>query len=528
MSSVRDYNAAVDFIDRNVVEGKGDKVAFIDPFRSITFRELRESAARVGPMLARLGIEPESRIAMVMLDTVEFPILFWGAVRAGIIPVLLNTRLSADQYRYLLEDSRAKAVFVSTEVLSPVLEAARELPRLKAVVAVGEGAGRMPRLEELLAAEKFGSAPARTSTDEVAYWLYSSGTTGNPKGVMHVHSSPMTMARLVGQRRIGIREDDVIFSAAKLYFSYGLGNALFFPLAFGATAVLYPGRPTSQTVFETLQAYKPTIFFAVPTLYASMVADPEFKLEAGSNSLRVCMSAGEPLPAPLGKAWKERFGVDIVNGIGSTEAGHLYLTNLPNAVEYGTSGVPVDGYSLKLVDDSGREVEDNELGELLVSTQTAASGYWNQREKTQRTFEGGWLRTGDRYVRRPDGVYLFRGRCDDMFKVSGIWVSPCDIEAALLAHPLVLEAAVVSAEDDNGLIKPRAFVVLKERVGSARLAKVHEELKTHVKNVLGPWTYPRWVEFVDSLPKTDTGKIQRYMLRDAAESRPAAAAGAGH
>ena len=516
MAAARDYNAAVDFVDRNVAEGLGAKTACIDPFRNLTYDEMRDAVARVGPMLTRMGIERESRIAMIMLDTVDFPVLFWGAIRAGIIPVLLNTRLTVDQYRFLLDDSRAKVAFVSTALLATVQEAAQDLPWLKGIVVVGGGPDGVPRFERLLSAENEGSAPARTSSDEVAYWLYSSGTTGNPKGVMHVHSSPMTMARAAGQDRIGIREDDVVFSAAKLFFSYGLGNAILCPMSVGATSIFYPERPTPQTVFETLRGYHPTMLYAVPTLYAAMLADPECTPQNGSKKLRLCFSAGEALPPHVGKAWKKRFGLDIVNGVGSTEMGHLFVTNLPGAVEYGTAGRAVKGYDLRLVDERDCEVADNEMGELLVRGDTAALGYWNQRDKSRRTFEGEWTRTGDKYMRRPDGVYIFCGRTDDMFKVSGIWVSPTEVEAALIAHPRVAEAAVVPLEDGDGLIKPKAFVVLKEGEGTSLRRALHDELKVHVKRSIGPWKYPRWIEFVDQLPKTASGKIQRHLLRAAA------------
>ena len=514
MTALRDYNAAVDFVDRNVAEGRGEKTAFIDPSRNLTYGELRDAAARIGPMLVRMGIEPENRIALVLLDTVDFPILFWGAIRAGIVPVLVNTRLTVDQYHYLFEDSRAKAIFVSTALLPIVQEAAKDLPNLKGIVVVGGGPASAPRLDMLLAAENEGSAPARTAGDEVAYWLYSSGTTGMPKGVMHVHSSPKIMAQNAGQRRIGYREDDVVFSAAKLFFSYGLGNAMICPMWVGATSVFYPERPTPQTVFEVLRGYQPTMFFAVPTLYAAILADPECKPEHISSRLRLCFSAGEPLPPHVGSGWKQQFGPDIVNGVGSTEMGHLFLTNLSDAVEYGTSGVPVDGYELRLVDENMRDIAGDEMGELLVRGESSAAGYWNQREKTRRTFLGEWTRTGDKYLRRQDGVYTYCGRTDDMFKVSGIWVSPFEVEDALISHPKVLEAAVVPAEDDNGLIKPKAFVVLRDRRQNDGSRALYEELKVHVKRAIGPWKYPRWIEFIDSLPKTATGKIQRFMLRD--------------
>jgi 4-hydroxybenzoate-CoA ligase len=330
---------------------------------------------------------------------------------------------------------------------------------------------------------------------------------------MHVHSTPRTVAKAAGQSRIGISEHDVVFSAAKIFFSYGLGNAVICPMWVGATAVLYPERPTAKTVFETLSSYRPTMFYAVPTLYAAVLADQECFSEYTPDGLRLCFSAGEPLPAHVGESWRARFGIDIVNGVGSTEMGHLFLTNLPSAVEYGTSGIPVQGYDLRLVDESGRDVEDDQVGELWVRGESAAAGYWNQRERSRRTFEGEWTRTGDKYTRRADGVYIYVGRADDMFKVSGIWVSPFEVEAALVAHESVLEAAVVPAQDENGLVKPRAFIVLKEKLdGSSRA--LHEDLKSHVKRTIGPWKYPRWIEIVDSLPKTATGKIQRFMLRD--------------
>jgi len=379
---------------------------------------------------------------------------------------------------------------------------------------IGGGPDNVPRFHALLAGQNERSAPAKTCADEVAYWLYSSGTTGMPKGTMHVHSSPMVMARLAGQDRIGIREDDLVFSAAKLFFAYGLSNAMFCPMSVGATSVFYPERPTPQTVFETLEGYQPTMFYAVPTLYAAILADPDCTRERCSKRLRLCFSAGEPLPAHVGMAWKERFGLDIVNGVGSTEMGHLYLTNLPDAVEYGTAGLPVKGYDLRLVDEAGQDVADETVGELFVRGDSAAAGYWNQRQKSRRTFQGEWTRTGDKYLRRADGVYIYYGRTDDMFKVSGIWVSPFEVEDALIAHPLVREAAVVPAEDSNGLVKPKAFVVLKDGYEEGANRALYEDLKLHVKRRIGPWKYPRWIEFVDSLPKTATGKIQRYMLRD--------------
>lgn len=513
MTPQRNYNAAVDFVDGNIGKGRDDKVVFVDPSRTLTYRELADRVARVGPMLARLGVERENRIAMAVLDTVDFPILFWGAIRAGIVPVLFNTRLTVDEYRYLLADSRAKVAFASPALLPAIAEAAHDIATLTAIVGVGGGPSSHPRLDTLLGAEQPG-APAATCADEVAYWQYSSGSTGRPKGVMHVHSTPRFAALHVGKGRLGIREDDVSYSSAKMFFSYGLGNSIICPMAAGATAVLYPERPSPRTVFEMLQGYQPTIFYAVPTLYASILADPQCTREVGSSRLRLCVSAGEPLPAHISEQWKLRFGLDIVNGVGSTELGHLFLSNLPDQVEYGTSGVAIDGYELRLVDASNRDVADEEIGELLVRAPTAALGYWNQRDKSRRTFAGEWTRTGDKYQRRKDGVYVYCGRTDDVFKVSGIWVSPHEVEDALATHPLVREAAVVPAKDGAGLIKPKAFVVLENPDGREPGRAIYDELKVHVKRAIGPWKYPRWIEFVDSLPRTATGKLQRYKLHD--------------
>jgi 4-hydroxybenzoate-CoA ligase len=524
MDVERNYNAAVDFIDRNVAEGRGNKAAFVDGSRAISYAQLYDAVSRVGLALARFGVERENRIAIILHDSIEFPILFWGAIRAGIIPVLLNTLLTEDQYRDLFADCRAKMAFVSAPLVPVVQQAAANVPTLRQIVVIGDGPQSLPRFDALLAAEREGAAATPTCADEVAYWLYSSGTTGMPKGVMHVHSSPMAIARTSGQERIGFREDDVIFSAAKLFFAYGIGTS-FCSLGVGATSVLYHDRPTPQTVFEVLRQHQPTMFFAVPTLYAAILADPECTPEFGSKQLRLCFSAGEPLPPHIGSAWRERFGLDIVNGVGSSELGHLFLTNLPDAVEYGTSGVPVEGYDMRLIDAAGADVPDGEIGELLVRGPSTAAGYWNQRERTRRTFEGEWTRTGDKYVRRPDGVYSYCGRTDDMFKVSGIWVSPFEVEAALASHPDVLEAAVVPAEDSKGLVKPMAFVVLKGNPGEGAGRSLYEGLKAHVKSTIGPWKYPRWIEFVDTLPKTATGKIQRFKLREELATRQADSAG---
>jgi 4-hydroxybenzoate-CoA ligase len=328
-----------------------------------------------------------------------------------------------------------------------------------------------------------------------------------------VHASLMATAKLFGQGILGITADDVCYSAAKIYFAYGLGNAMSFPLSVGATTILWPDRPTPEAVFRILKQHNPTLFFGAPTLYAAMLAYPGAGPDSGSNRLRLCVSAGEALPEEVGKLWREKFGVDIVDGIGSTEMLHIYVSNRPGDVAYGTSGRPVPGYQVRLVSDTGIDVPDGEVGELLVSGPSAADGYWNQRDKSRATFEGRWTRTGDKYIRDVNERYVYQGRTDDMFKVSGIWVSPFEVESALISHADVLEAAVVPAEDADGLLKPKAFVVLKS--GGKGDETLSRALQDHVKAKAGMWKYPRWIEFTDALPKTATGKIQRYKLRAA-------------
>ncbi len=517
MEHQRQYNAAEDFVDRNVSNGHGAKVAFIDAGRSLTYEELHGATLRMANVLCGtggLGIRREGRIAVLMLDTVDFPVVFWGAIRAGIVPVCLNTLLTTEQYEYMLSDSRAEALFVSAELLdvvSPILET---LTALKNIVVVGGEAGPHAALEDLLAVAGDAFETADTCADETAFWLYSSGSTGAPKGVRHVHSSPMYVAEHYGKGVLGIEHDDVCFSAAKLFFAYGLGAGMAVPMSAGATTILLPERPTPQSVLAVLSRHQPTIFFGVPTLYAAMLADPDCVPANSSARLRVCVSAGEALPEDVGTTWRARMGVDILDGIGSTEMLHVFLSNRPGDIRYGTSGKPFDGYDLRLVDEDGRDVGDDEIGELLVSGGSAADGYWNQRAKSRATFEGVWTRTGDKYFRDSEGYFHYCGRTDDMFKVSGRWVSPFEVEQALVSHPSVLEAAVVAKENEEGLIKPKAFVVLTNGVDGADM---FEPLKAHVKSAVGAWKYPRWIEFVDALPKTATGKIQRFKLRDGLE-----------
>ena len=505
------YNAATWLLDRNVDAGRAEKLAFTDTSRDLTYGELQTQSCRLANLLRRLGVRREERIAMIMLDTVDFPIVFLGAMRAGIVPVPLNTLLTPEQYAYILSDCRARVLFVSDALWPAVREVAARMPHLEHVVVAGDDADGKLRLSDEIRRESDRFATAPTHPDEPAFWLYSSGSTGMPKGVRHVHASLAATADTYASQVLGIREDDVGLSAAKLYFAYGLGNALTFPMSVGATTVLNTERPTPARMFELMQRYHPTIFFGVPTLFAAMLNDESLKHAGAGARLRICTSAGEALPESVGLHWRKRFGVDILDGIGSTELLHIFLSNAPGDVKYGTSGRPVPGYRVRLVDEHGVDVADGEIGELLVDAPSAGEGYWNQRSKSRHTFEGRWTRTGDKYVRDAEGRYTYCGRADDMFKVSGIWVSPFEVESALVTHPAVLEAAVVPQGDADGLLKPKAFVVLRP---GERGADLCESLKEHVKTSVGPWKYPRWIEIVDALPKTATGKIQRFKLRE--------------
>jgi 4-hydroxybenzoate-CoA ligase len=514
----RPYNAVSDFVDANVARGLGDKIAFTDSERSLTYAQLQARSCRFASALKALGLREENRLVLVMHDTVDHPVAFWGAIRAGIIPIPINTLLTAEQYAYLLADSRAAAAVVVLPLAPALLSLRHRLPHLRTVIVVGGDGAAQADLREALAFEDVLAqgepTPFTTPTmsDEVAFWMYTSGSTGDPKAVKHVHTSLMAVARLMGQGVIGIRADDVAFSAAKLSFSYGLGNAVAFPLSVGASAVLLSERPTPQAVLATLRRHRPTIFYAVPSLYAALLAQPDIGPGAGSDRLRLCISAGEALPAHLGERWREVVGIDVLDGIGSTEMLQTFLSNRPGDVRYGSTGKPVPGYEVKIVDESGQELPPGEIGELMVRGPSAGEGYWNQRAKSRRTFAGEWTCTGDKYLRDADGYYYYCGRTDDMFKVNGMWVSPFEVEAALVSHDAVLEAAVIGKEDGDGLVKPKAFVVLKN--GYAADERLFEMLRAHVKERAGAWKYPRWISVRDDLPRTATGKIQRFKLRD--------------
>jgi len=498
------YNATTDLLERNLA--RPDRPAFRQDGRVMTYGALCERANRAGNALKALGVQLEQRVLLCMLDTPDLPAVFWGAMKAGLVPVPVNTLLTTADYDFLLRDSRARVLVVSAALLPKLEPALREQPFLQSVVVAGGSASGRVALNELLAQARPDLDPAATTRDDVAFWLYSSGSTGQPKGAIHLHGDLAETARLYGEGILGLRADDVVFSAAKLFFAYGLGNAMTFPFAAGASSVLLADRPTPQSVAALLQKEKPTFFFGVPTLFAGMLADST-ATDLGGR-VRYCVSAGEPLPRDIGLRWRERYGVDILDGIGSTELLHIFLSLRPGDVRYGTTGKPVPGYEIQIVDEQDRPLEPGEIGELRVSGPSSAVAYWNNREKSLRAFRGRWTYTGDKYVQDADGYYVYCGRSDDMIKAGGQWVSPAEVESALVAHPSVLEAAVVAHKDENQLDKPKAFVVLKP---GARATS--EELQRFVKERLAPFKYPRWVEFVDGLPKTATGKIQRFKLR---------------
>lgn len=503
------YNAAVDLVERNLTPDRAARIAVRDESGAHTYAELAERVNRCGNVLRELGLQPEQRVLLCLYDSIDFPACFLGAIKAGIVPVPINTMWLAADYAYVLNDSRAKAVMVSDSRLPVMLEAAEISGWEGRIVVAGNGDGTYPELAELMASSSTTCESSPTRPDDVCFWLYSSGSTGRPKAAVHVQTSLLQTAELFGQGVLGINADDVIYSAAKLFFAYGLGNALTFPLAVGATAILFPGRPKPREVTQILREQRPTVFFGVPTLFGSLLASPDLP-RGGEHALRLCGSAGEALPEPVGRTWTEHTGVEIVDGIGSTEMLHCFVSNRPGAVRYGTSGLPVPGYRVRLADEDGSEVPQGEIGELQVSGPTAAACYWNNREKTRATFVGEWMRTGDKYRQDSDGYLVHCGRSDDMMKVGGIWVSPLEVESALIAHDSVLEAAVVASTDGNGLVKPKAFIVLKHGVPADDAMR--QQLQEFVKTRLAPYKYPRYIEFMTELPKTATGKLQRFLL----------------
>ena len=512
------FNAAYDLIERNLRAGRGERVAYVDDAGAYTYQELGRRIDRFAGALRALGLHQEQRVLLCLQDSIDFPTAFLGAIKAGIVPVAVNTMLRAPDYAYMLHDCRAIAAVVSRPLLAEMPRDRGATPFLKHLIVSGgpEAPGGCLLMSDLLERATPLAEPAPTLRDEPCFWLYSSGSTGAPKGTAHVHSSMLETAALYAQSVLGIGEADRVFSAAKLFFAYGLGNSLSFPLSVGATTLLMAERPTPDAVLQRLRSFDPTIFCGVPTLYASVLLaglPPR-----GSLALRRCTSAGEALPREILKRWQDATGVDILDGIGSTEMLHIFISNRPGAVRPGTVGQPVPGYEARICDEDGRPVASGETGDLYVRGPTAAKYDWNQRDRTRSTFQGHWTRTGDKFHTDADGNFVYAGRADDMLKVGGIYVSPIEVEAALVAHPAVHEAAVVGREDSDGLTKPAAYVVLAP--GQVATPALAHELQQYIKGRLAPYKYPRWVEFLTELPKTATGKIQRFRLRQPGGGRP--------
>ena len=532
------FNAAAHFVDRNVTSGRGGHVAIECGDERITYDEVLRRVNQCGGALLAIGVRPEDRVLLLLLDGPEFVYSFFGAIKIGAVPVPLNTLWKPADYQYVIRDSRAAALIVS-DALLPGIERIPVADRrsLRHIIVAGGGDPAPPRMAfgAFLSGGTTELEPEPTSRDAPAFWLYSSGSTGAPKGCVHLHHDMVVCAELFGKGVLGIGPNDRTYSVAKLFFAYGLGNALYFPFSVGATTILWPGPPAPQHVYDVIEKHKPTLFYSVPTGYGMLLAHqrPRAETPAGPHdkadsstdtqdgphdqpdfdlsSIRLAVSAGEALPASLYERFKRRFGVDIIDGIGSTEVLHMFISNRPDAIRPGSSGLIVEGYDARLLDEGGTPIGTGEIGNLWIRGDSICAGYWNQHEKTKHAIEGHWIRTGDKYTQDADGFFLYAGRSDDMLKVGGLWVSPIEVENALVAHDAVLECGVVGREDHDGLVKPMAFVVLAAgTIASPDLAKA---LQQFVRERLAEYKRPRWVEFVDELPKTATGKIQRFRLR---------------
>jgi benzoate-CoA ligase family protein len=508
------FNAASYFVDRNVSEGKGSTIAIERGDEQVSYAQLLERTNRVGNALRKLGIRIEERIAILLPDSPEFLYLFFGAIKIGAVAVPINTYLKAEDYEFLLNDMRARILLVHTDFLAQINLIPREnFQYLEKIVVVGGRDSEELTLENLMASSSPQLDEACTSKDDAAFWLYSSGSTGNSKACIHLHHDMVVCSELYANGILHITERDRCYSVARLFFAYGLGNAGYFPLSCGATTILSSPRPDPAGVFANIERYRPTLFFSVPSNYAALLAfrrqdSSEFDL----SSVRHAISAGESLPAVLFERFKERFGVEILDSLGSTETLQMVIANRPGDVRPGSSGRIIPGYEARLVDEIGRDVPCGEIGTLLIKGDSTCAGYWNRHEKTKETFEGAWFRTGDKYYQDEDGYFWYAGRADDLFKVNGRWLSPTEVESALIAHPAVQEAAVVAREDDSKLTKPAAYVVVKpDFLVTEELART---LQDWVTNRIGAYKRPRWIEFLTELPKTTTGKLQRFKLRE--------------
>ena len=507
-----EFNAATYFIDRHMHEGRREKVAIECGATRVTFGQLYTRVNQLGNALKKRAVRIEERVLLLLLDTPDFAVSFFAAIKIGAVPVPVNTLLKPDDYKYLLNNSRARVAIVSESLLPLIRSIGRgELRYLETIVVVGEAPAGTVSLDNLLEDSSSHLEPAPTRKDDAAFWLYSSGSTGQPKGCVHLQHDMVVSAKRYAEEILKISEADRFFSVAKLFFAYGLGNGLYFPLAVGATSILLPGPPRPASVFEIIERHRPTLFFSVPSNFVKLLAYTDANREFDLSSIRHAISAGEALPASVFHRFKARFGVEILDAIGSTEALHMVISNAPGEVRPGSSGRVLPGFEAKIVDDNDQPVATGEVGNLLVKADSACAFYWNQHEKTKATIAGHWLRTGDKYHQDEEGYFWYEGRSDDMLKVSGVWVSPIEIERALTEHPAVQEVAVVFRKDAHELSKPAACVVLRD--GASGTPALSRELQEFVLQKLPVFKRPHWIEFLPELPKTATGKVQRYKLR---------------
>ncbi len=506
------FNVTVPLLDRNLAEGRGDKVLVCWRDRQLTFGQVAENSLRMAGEFRRLGVEPGERIMLLVKDVPGFYYGFLGAIRMGAIPIPVNYFLRHHDYAYMLRDSAAKVVMASPDVLDEIIPAMESDGENVTVRIVVEGArdGWLD-LDDLLAGAEAAAEPEPTGPESDCFWLYSSGSTGDPKASVHQHKDMIYTSQYYGVDTIGLSETSVGFSPPKAFFAYGLGNSVSFPLWTGSTIILLEDRPTPENTLEIMDEMKPTHYYGVPTLYAAQLQLLENGYEADLSSIEFCASGGEALPPALYERWLKLTGLEIIDSIGSSEVLHFYTSNKPGSVKLGTAGPIVPGYEGRIVDAEGNQIKDGEVGELAIKGESTAAYYWNKPEKTAAAMRGGWFHTGDTCYRDEEGFYVFCGRDSDMLKVGGIWVSPVEVESALIEHVAVLEAAVTGAPDDEQLIKPKAFVVLKNPKDAG--AELERELRDFIRARLAPFKYPRWIEFMDELPKTSSGKIQRFRLR---------------
>jgi benzoate-CoA ligase family protein len=515
------FNAAAYFVDRHIEEGRAARIAVECGDRRLSYQDLFDQVNRIGNALkAALDVRAEERVLLLMCDGPEMIAAFFGAIKIGAVPVPLNTRWTAADYEFVLRDSSARVIITSAELLEAAASAIANCRSLRHVVVLGQDGGDRPASAMSFEALVTAASPALdaepTSGDAPAFWLYSSGSTGQPKGCVHLQHDMKVCADAYARGVLGIHEDDRCFSVAKLFFAYGLGNSMYFPFSVGATAILWPGAVAAPTVYEIIERYRPTLLFSVPTHYAMLLAHAVPEREFDLSSIRAAVSAGEALPSAVFERFRKRFGIDILDGLGSTEVLHIFISNQPGRVRPGSSGVLVPGYEARLVDEDGQPVPSGELGDLIVRGDSTCAFYWNRHELTKDTISGHWIRTGDKYRLDDDGFFWFAGRSDDMLKVGGIWVSPAEVEHLLLEHPAVQACGVTGREDQDGLIKPVAHVVPCPGVGAG--STLVAELQQFARQRLAEYKRPRWIEFVDALPLTATGKVQRFKLRTRASA----------